>query len=115
MRLVKENSTESKSISSIEALDIIERIKSERPVKNNHTLESIEEYLKELPGLGEVSWATRTRKSLMEAGMTDYEASLIINLSPERHTDAKALIPSLSRFDNYTLDMLLNEMVGIQN
>ncbi|KAI5193224.1 DNA-directed RNA polymerase II subunit RPB4 [Nematocida minor] len=113
MKIIERAKDESKSISSVEALMIVERIRMERGMENNEAFQGILKYLRTCPSPRNPSWAERVRRTLVNAGISDYEASLIINLSPERHTDAKALIPSLNRIDNYALDILLNEIAEI--
>jgi len=82
----------------------------ERNMEDNESFKSILKYFEVCSRAGSASWAERARKILMAEGMTDYEATLILNISPERHIDAKALIPSLSRFENYVIDHILNEI-----
>lgn len=113
MRIIPKEKTESASISAAEAYKIMERIKEEGSGRQNEASRSIMEYLKKLPMQRSAFWAESARKILTEGGLTDYEATLVINLLPERHTDAKALIPSLTHIENLTLDMLLNEIMDI--
>ncbi|KAI5171019.1 DNA-directed RNA polymerase II subunit RPB4 [Nematocida sp. LUAm3] len=110
MKILEKPQEESTSISSAEALSLLERIKAERNRDTNEPFQMIMKYLKtcSLHGLG--GWAERVRKLAEEKGVPPYEASMLINLSPETHTDAKALIPSLAAMDNYLLEMLLNEI-----
>ncbi|KAH9386898.1 DNA-directed RNA polymerase II subunit RPB4 [Nematocida major] len=113
MKFIEKAEDKAKSISAAEALIIVERIRIDRGVDNNEALQSILQYLRMCAPSKNSVWAERVRRTLMNGGLTEYEASLVINLGPERHTDAKSLIPSLNRIDNYTLDILLNEIGDI--
>ncbi|EIJ88183.1 DNA-directed RNA polymerase II subunit RPB4 [Nematocida parisii] len=113
MKFIEKAEDKAKSISSAEALIIVERTRMDRRMEGNDAFQSILKYLRLCPSPRNPSWAERVRRTLVSGGMTDYEASLIINLSPERHIDAKALIPSLNRMDNYSLDTLLNSISDI--
>ncbi|EHY65748.1 DNA-directed RNA polymerase II subunit RPB4 [Nematocida ausubeli] len=113
MKFIEKTEDKSKSISATEALGIVEKTRMDRRMEGNEAFQSILKYLRVCPSPRNTSWAERVRRTLVSGGMTDYEASLVINLSPERNTDAKALIPSLSRMDNYALDALLNTISEI--
>ncbi|OAG29011.1 DNA-directed RNA polymerase II subunit RPB4 [Nematocida displodere] len=115
MKILSREAGDSKAISSVEAFALLERIREERRTEGSESFQSTLEYLKACSFIGTPSWAERVRKILTEGDMSDKEASAVINLGPERHTDAKALIPSLTRFDNYSLDALLNEISDTPN
>lgn len=110
MKFIEKKEDSARSISAVEALAIVESIRAERGMETNEAFQSILKYLRVCPFARNPSWAERVRRILLTGGLTEYEASLVINLMPERHIDAKALISSLSRVDNYTLDSLLNEI-----
>ncbi|KAI5187612.1 DNA-directed RNA polymerase II subunit RPB4 [Nematocida homosporus] len=115
MKIIPRFDGESRSISAIEAHGLMERIRGERDMEENSAFQSTLKYLRSIPVSGTAIWAERARKLLVEGGLTEYEASIVINLGPERHTDAKSLIPSLARIDSYALDMLFNEVAEIPN
>lgn len=115
MRIIQKEKGDSVSISALEAYGLIEKTRGDNNAKESEAFRSILAYLKSFSMQRSLAWAESARKILMDGGLTDYEASLIINLSPERHTDAKALIPSLSYIENLTLDILLNEISDASN
>lgn len=110
MRIISETPKSTQSISAPEALALLTSIREERRTQEPEALLNTLKYLRACTTPGASACAERSRVLLQNAGLTDYEASQVINLCPETHTDAKAHIPSLSRIDNSTLDILLNDL-----
>lgn len=113
MKILQRNTGESRSVSCLEALAQMDKIREERDMRQNEAFQKTIQYFRECPGHESASWIERVRKLLTDGGLTEYETSLVINLAPETYLDAKLLIPSLSRFDNYTINLLLNEIASI--
>ncbi|KAI5192187.1 DNA-directed RNA polymerase II subunit RPB4 [Nematocida sp. AWRm77] len=115
MKILQRNTGESHSVSSLEAFSQMEKISEERDMQSNEAFQKTMQYFREYSGNRNSSWAERARKVLVEKELTEYEASLVINLNPETYLDAKMLIPSLGRFDNHTINMLLGDLSEISN
>ena len=116
MRIIQKEEGQSQSISAIEAYAIASRIDTERNMKDKEPFVSILEYMKACkPSMESAAWAERARKILKDGGMTEYEVSQVLNLSPVKYVDAKSLIPSLSRLENYAVNYLLNEIAELQS
>lgn len=113
MKILHTKEDETRSISSAEALAIVERIRMDPDRNLSSSFQSILSYLRMIPSPRNSSWAERVRRVLNNGGLTEKEATQIIDLSPERSIEAKSLVPSLERIDSYSLDTLLNDVAEI--
>lgn len=110
MKILQRKEDEARSISSIEAFSVVERIRMSPERELSKPFKEILSYLRMIPSPRNASWAERVRRALGNGGLTEKEITQVIDLSPERSIDAISLIPSLKRIDSYVLDGLLNEI-----